>query len=405
MKTDLDHLPAREREPIAAIASLIQASAPVEMIILFGSRARGDWVKDPVTGYVSDVDVLVIVASEEVEADHGLWARLEDQVSKIAEPVSVTLLVHTLPYVNQEIRMGQYFFAEIASQGVLLFKKKGAALAKPRALNDGERLAVGVRDFRYWFESASGFFKGSLYYVVHRMRAHSAFLLHQAAERYFHAALLVFTGYKPQTHDLEKLANQTAPLHPALSGALPRTEPEDERLFKLLKRAYIEARYSKSYRVTDEELAALRERVLDLGARVREACAAKLASYCGPEAVGELPVPPKEEALMDLPEPPELGDPRAVEQWRDAIAASFEHGEVAGLEKGEAVGLEKGLQKGEVAGELKATRGALRRILARRGLELRPEDSVRIDACSDLPTLERWLEEAAVVGSAEEALR
>ena len=57
MKTDLNHLPAREREPIAAIAALLQASAPVEMIILFGSRARGDWVKDPVTGYVSDLDV------------------------------------------------------------------------------------------------------------------------------------------------------------------------------------------------------------------------------------------------------------------------------------------------------------------------------------------------------------
>lgn len=40
MKTDLDHLPAREREPIVAIAALIQASAPVEMIILFGSIPR-----------------------------------------------------------------------------------------------------------------------------------------------------------------------------------------------------------------------------------------------------------------------------------------------------------------------------------------------------------------------------
>jgi hypothetical protein len=80
---------------------------------------------------------------------------------------------------------------------------------------------------------------------------------------------------------------------------------------------------------------------------------------------------------------------RAVEQWRDAIAAmSFEQGEAVGLDKG-----------------LKATRGALRRILARRGIELRPEDSARIDACADLPTLERWLEEAAVAGSAEEALR
>jgi hypothetical protein len=148
--------------------------------------------------------------------------------------------------------------------------------------------------------------------------------------------------------------------------------------------------------VTDEELAALRERVLDLGARVREACAEKLASYCGAAAVGELPVPPKEEEAMDLPEPPVLDDPRAVEQWRDAIAASFEQGEAVGLMKGEAAGLMKGLS---------AARGALRRILARRGIELRPEDSARIDACADLPTLERWLEEAAVAASAEEALR
>ena len=35
----------------------------------------------------------------------------------------------------------------------------------------------------------------------------------------------------------------------------------------------------KSYRVTNKELAVLRERVLDLGACVRVACAEKLASY------------------------------------------------------------------------------------------------------------------------------
>ena len=67
-----------------------------------------------------------------------------------------------------------------------------------------------------------------------------------------------------------------------------------------------------------------------------------------------------------------------------------------GFQQGEAVGLEKGLS---------AARGALRRILARRGIALRPEDSARIDACADLATLERWLEEAAVASRAEEALR
>ena len=116
---------------------------------------------------------------------------------------------------------------------------------------------------------------------------------------------------------------------------------------------------------------------------------------------------------MELPEPPALDDPRAVEQWRDAIAASFEQGEAAGFQEGEAVGFQQGeaagFQQGEAAGlekgELKATRAALRRILTRRGIELRPEDSARIDACADLATLERWLEEAAVAERAEDALR
>ena len=57
MRTDLDHLPAHKRELIRAIAGLIQGGARMEMLILFGSYARGDWVEDPETGYVSDVDV------------------------------------------------------------------------------------------------------------------------------------------------------------------------------------------------------------------------------------------------------------------------------------------------------------------------------------------------------------
>jgi hypothetical protein len=42
MKTGLDHLPQHKRDQILVIAALIQASAAVEMIILFGSYARGN---------------------------------------------------------------------------------------------------------------------------------------------------------------------------------------------------------------------------------------------------------------------------------------------------------------------------------------------------------------------------
>lgn len=40
MNTALDHLPAHKREQLAAIAALVQESAPVEMIILFGKQTK-----------------------------------------------------------------------------------------------------------------------------------------------------------------------------------------------------------------------------------------------------------------------------------------------------------------------------------------------------------------------------
>src|SRR5262245_25212758 len=254
MKTSRDHLPAHKREQIAAVLALVRAAAAVEMVILFGSYARGDWVEDLVNLYFSDFDIMVIVATEALAQDDALWAGISRQAQPIGGRVPVTLLVHDIKQFNQEVRSGQYFYWDILREGVLLYDSRRFQLARPKALEPAERLALGELSFRYWFQSAREFWRGSVYYAARGLGPHAAFLLHQAAERYFHAALLVFTGYKPKTHDLEDLAKQTAPLHPALAGAMPRAEGEEERLFDLLKRAYIEARYSKSYRITGEEL-------------------------------------------------------------------------------------------------------------------------------------------------------
>ncbi|WP_459874178.1 HEPN domain-containing protein, partial [Endothiovibrio diazotrophicus] len=117
------------------------------------------------------------------------------------------------------------------------------------------------RNLTYWYNSASGFWRGTGYYMARDERAHAAFLLHQSVERYYHALTLVFTGDKHKTHDIRKLAEIGAELHPALVEAMPRSEAEEKARFDLLRRAYIEARYSKGYRITHEELETLREQV------------------------------------------------------------------------------------------------------------------------------------------------
>jgi hypothetical protein len=56
-------------------------------------------------------------------------------------------------------------------------------------------------------------------------------------------------------------------------------------------------------------------------------------------------------------------------------------------------------------GRVEEARSSLRHVLALRRLALSAEDEGRIDACGDLDTLRRWLDQAVVVASAAEALR
>jgi uncharacterized protein len=369
MKTSLDHLPETKRAQLDAIVALFRERAPLGLLVLFGSHARGDWVDDEVTGYRSDFDLLAVVRDPKQADDARAWHELERAFREAVAPTPVTLIAHDLKFVNREIRMGQYFFGDIANEGVLLYAGEKLDFAKPKALNHRERLQLGEHNFGYWFDSASGFFRGCRDFISRGLLNHAAFLLHQAAERYYHAASLVLTGYKDRTHDLEKLAQKAAEQHPLLVEALPKTEPEDERLFTLLRKAYIEARYNKAYRITRDELSALQARVLELARRVREASLEKLASFCGPDAVSaSLPRPPAldEPLPAHLPSPPD--DPADIARWAASVAELAEarvregelRGREAGLREGEAKGKEEGRREGEARGKAEGKAEGLR---------------------------------------------
>ena len=71
MKTSIDHLPENKRAELAKILETIEKSEiNPELVMLFGSYSRDDWVHDVrteadgrVTSYISDFDILVLVAT------------------------------------------------------------------------------------------------------------------------------------------------------------------------------------------------------------------------------------------------------------------------------------------------------------------------------------------------------
>ena len=73
--------------------------------------------------------------------------------------------------------------------------------------------------------------------------------------------------------------------------------------------------------------------------------------------------------------------------------------------EGRQEGRVEGRQEGRVEGGIVVARKALRRVLSVRGLAPTLAQSAQIDACVDLDTLDRWLDQALVAGEMQEALR
>jgi HEPN domain-containing protein len=141
-----------------------------------------------------------------------------------------------------------------------------------------EQKHYAQEDFENWFESAKIFFKHYNYAISDENYNNAAFQLHQAAERFYTTAMLVFTGYKPKLHDLEKLDHKAQALSKEFRNIFPISTQKEKDLFDLLKRAYVDARYDMSYKITREELEYLAERVKLLQQTTEKVCKAKIAS-------------------------------------------------------------------------------------------------------------------------------
>ena len=93
---------------------------------------------------------------------------------------------------------------------------------------------------------------------------------------------MVLTLNSPKSHKTNFLRSQAEQLDGRLAEAWPRGTKFEQRCFDLLRRAYVEARYSTHYKITAEELAWLGERAAVLQDLVRRACQERLAALAAP---------------------------------------------------------------------------------------------------------------------------
>lgn len=286
MKDSIAHLPERKRGELARIVSIIRDMAPkTEMIILFGSHARGDWVQDVTKDgnttyeYSSDFDILAIVKSQSLADRIDLWYDIEDKASKLPVETPVTLIAHNIRYVNKQLEKGQYFFSDIKKEGIILYDSKNCQLAEAKPLTPKQRLDQAKADFKQWSNSANEFYRTFEFNLKEKMYKHAAFELYQAVENFYATLLLVYTNYKPKTHKLDKLRKMAGQHDPVFFKTFPLGTDEEKRRFDLLKQAYVGARYDTGYKITVEELKYLGRCVEILNGQIQTSCAAKMKSF------------------------------------------------------------------------------------------------------------------------------
>jgi uncharacterized protein len=293
MKRSIRHLPKRKRDELNGIVEVIREMVPAaEMIILFGSHARGDWVEDSYREghityeYKSDFDILVATGSVKSAENGKLWRRIKERLyDPCGTPINI--IRHTVDDMNQRIADRNFFFADIKKEGVLLYDSGNCKLARARSFNPEERKAAAERDFKTWMKNAKVFFVQCENAIRIREYKNAAFQLHQSTEHAYHTVHLVFTGYKTKSHNLEDLGKTAAVFDNGFLKIFPRNTPEDDHLFMLLQKSYIEARYSETFRITKKELEQLSKRVKKLHALTRKICRQKIESFVDTEACRE----------------------------------------------------------------------------------------------------------------------
>lgn len=278
------HLPKqKQRELQRAVAIICEISKP-DLLILFGSYVRGDWVDT--LEYGSGFDLLAIFEKTplalKMARKNSLYTRLQRE---LVTPVNI--ISEGEPLIHRYLRKDQYFYREILQEGVVLQNTGKCQLLSASDLSvvanakpiRARRKQQAEMDFSHWFHKAMRLKKSFALHFLAEDYSEAAFLLHQIVERLYSAMLLVFSGYKPAVHDLEQLNQLATSFEPLLLPVFSRRYKADQTRFQLLRRAYVDARYAPNFFISRHDLILLTKQVWQLQCVVKEACQARIASY------------------------------------------------------------------------------------------------------------------------------
>lgn len=318
VRTEMDHLPWSIREELRRITTMLfeafdetnkgrlseqYRAGRILKLMLHGPHSTQAWESVPPG---EAFRLLVIVNYPRLARKERDWGLVRERLSRawalgeITRPVRLT--IESLERVNRALIEGVPHFVTIAADGISLYQSDRRGLQKPRTLAAAERSARGLAEFARWHENGCDFFLGAAFYRHRHNSRMAALLLHQACEHFYLCVLWSIRLHGPRSHALEELREAAEALDVRMRAAWPRETPFERRAFGCIRRAYIEARYCRTYRITPEELDWAFARVEMLRSLVSQAYA-YLRATLDATPVALLPSPGQQASTATRPPP------------------------------------------------------------------------------------------------------
>ncbi|MBY5744660.1 HEPN domain-containing protein [Rhizobium leguminosarum] len=294
MKSSLNHMPLRKQRELGRVLEILHEEfedalkegttdfkkrGRILKIILFGSYAKGGWVDEPFTmkGYRSDFDLLIIVNNRKLCEFAEYWYKAADRlIHEASVETPVSFIVHSRREVNTYLKEGQYFFSDIRKEGIILYELDDEPLAEAEPLTLDDRLRVAKGHFQHRYTTAQNLNALAISAKQSSMINEAAFLMHQSLEQAYSCVLLTLTNYGPPSHNIKFLRSLAEEQDRRLADAFPRDQHKERAWFNTLNEAYVKARYSAHFEISEEALIWLGERTAKLIGLVKTLCSEHL---------------------------------------------------------------------------------------------------------------------------------
>ena len=291
MKDSIAYLPRDKQEDLNFLVKEILKRLPqTEFIILYGSYARGNYVRRSVriedggipTIKISDYDIYVVTSGINSKKADTVLDNVEDVFfagKDFDRDTPVEFINDDINMLNKYLEEGRYFYTQIKQEGVVLYDSGKYKLARRRKLNFAEIKEQAQEYFKEKLNEANEFLVDTINAYNRENYKRASFYLHQACENYYYAIRLTFTLRNNKQHNLSKLSSSTKRYSEDLVTVFPQHTLEEKRLFTLLKAAYVEARYNPYFVVTKEDIDALVLKVELLRNITIRICEMKIKEY------------------------------------------------------------------------------------------------------------------------------